>query len=220
MDWQWVTYPSWWKSPQSGAGGARGQDRGWISSVSLVSWNLMLGRCPCARGAGGHPSSEPGSQEPVQFPAEFPRAAYSPSCPAPCFWMVAFLDIWKEVTEPPNLGFVESGRFQNPKPDVTTVISTYQATGQIDFFKLEFIQGRVGVGEGSSIVIYQRITEWNNGFPELCLKSEGINYPHSKQEELPTIGHLLGTKNSLLQPTQWFDGWWLPTHYTEVKTEA
>lgn len=107
----------------------------------------------------GIPTVSQAHRSPVQFPAESPRAAYSPSRPAPCSWMVAFLDIWKEVTEPPNLGFLESGRFQNPKPDVTTVISTYQATGQIDCFKLEFIQGGVGVGEGSSIVIYQRITE-------------------------------------------------------------
>ena len=181
----------------------------------------MLGRCPCAREAGGHPNSEPGSQEPCAVPSRVPKSCLLPQSPCSLLLDGGLPGHLEGGDWAPKSGF--SGVWQIPKPNARCNHSYLHIPGYWSdrfFFKLEFIQGGVGVGEGSSIVIYQRITEWNNGLPKMCLKSEGINYTHSKQEKLPTIGHLLGTKNSLLQPTQGFDGWWLPTHYTEVKTEA
>lgn len=75
----------------------------------------MLGRCPLACGAGRASQTVNGAhRSPVQYLEEPLREVdvYSPSHRAPCSLMVAFLDIWKEVNKPPNLGFLEPGSFQ------------------------------------------------------------------------------------------------------------
>lgn len=57
-------------------------------------------------GSGAH-------RNPAQFSAEPLREsdAYTPSNPTPCsVWQLSW-NIWKEVTKPQNLGFLESGRF-------------------------------------------------------------------------------------------------------------
>lgn len=58
--------------------GARGQDWGWIFSVSITSWNLslMLSRLPpCLGSSEGKADSEWDSQEPAQFSPEPQREA-------------------------------------------------------------------------------------------------------------------------------------------------